>query len=283
MTAANFDKCLKAVLAYEGGYSNHPKDPGGPTNFGIIQRVYDPYRKSLGKPIQSVKKITAQEVRAIYKKNYWDVVRGDDLPAGVDLCVFDGAVNSGPSQSVKWLQRALSTKAVDGNLGPATLGATQDADAANLVRNICKQRLSFLQNLRTWSTFGTGWDKRVASVQKVSLGMVAGTKPVVPEKIPAEKTAKAPASDTKITDTASGNTATKTTTGGIFGFLAWLTTQFDFVSDKLGELAGISPQAAKYALSALVVVSFTGILIAGGMALYGMFARRNRGEAAEAL
>lgn len=282
MTAANFDKCLKAVLAYEGGYSNHPKDPGGPTNFGIIQRVYDPYRKALGKPTQSVKKITSQEVRAIYKKNYWDVVRGDDLPSGVDLCVFDGAVNSGPSQSVRWLQRALGTKSVDGNLGPATLGAALDADPANLVRSICKQRLSFLQNLRTWSTFGTGWGRRVADVQKVAVAMADGKKAVKPVQLPAEETAKAPASETKITDTPSGNTATKTTTGGIFTFLAWLCVQFDWVSNKLSDLSGLSPQLAKYALTAMVVIGFASIVIAGGMALYGMFVRRSHGEAAEA-
>lgn len=282
MTATNFDKCLKAVLAYEGGYSNHPKDPGGPTNFGIIQRVYDPYRKSLGKEPQSVKKITSQEVRAIYKKNYWDVVRGDDLPAGVDLCVFDGAVNSGPSQSVKWLQRALGTKSVDGNLGPATLGAAQNADPANLVRSICKQRLSFLQNLRTWSTFGKGWERRVVDVQKVGVAMADGKKAIAPAKIPAEETAKAPASDTKITDTPSGNTATKTTTAAGLGFVAWLIEKFDGVSDKLSELSGLSPQFAKYALTAIVVIGFAGVIIAGGMAIYGMFVRRSHGEAAEA-
>src|SRR5688500_6264664 len=102
-----FEECLKLVLVHEGGYANHPKDPGGATNFGVTQRVYDGYRLKAGVAKRSVKEITKTEVSAIYKRQYWDLIDGDELPAGVDYVVFDGAVNSGCGQSVKWLQRAL--------------------------------------------------------------------------------------------------------------------------------------------------------------------------------
>ena len=101
---ANFDKSLALVLVHEGGYVNHPKDPGGATNRGVTQAVYDAYRKTRGKAGQSVKFITDEEVNAIYKFQYWDRVQGDLLPAGLDYAVFDFAVNSGVGRASKYLQ-----------------------------------------------------------------------------------------------------------------------------------------------------------------------------------
>src|SRR6187401_363537 len=120
MASKNFNKALQLVLAHEGGYVNHPKDPGGPTNKGITQRVYDMYRKDKGLNTRSVKNIDKAEISDIYKTRYWDMIKGDRLPDGIDYVVFDGAVNSGPGQSVKWLQRALGDNyagKVDGQLG----------------------------------------------------------------------------------------------------------------------------------------------------------------------
>lgn len=180
MVASNFDQSLKRVLVYEGGYSNHPSDPGGATMRGVIQRVYDGYRKRKGQPTRSVKYLTDAEMKDIYRSQYWDQIRGDDLPSGVDFVAFDGAVNSGASQSAKWLQRALGIKA-DGNVGEATLAAASDANAVKTIHGICDRRMAFLKSLRTWPVFGKGWGRRVADVRSAG---VAFSKVTVPEPKP---------------------------------------------------------------------------------------------------
>lgn len=172
----NFAKSLQRVLVYEGGYSNHPSDPGGPTNKGIIQRVYDGYRKSEGLEPRSVRELTKAELTDIYRRQYWDKVQADRLPAGVDFVMFDSAVNSGPSQATKWLQRALGSVQVDGELGEATAAATlahPDHDA--LIAGLLSRRLGMLQNLRTWPVFGNGWGSRVASVRAIGQAWAAGS------------------------------------------------------------------------------------------------------------
>lgn len=242
MTASNFDKALKAVLADEGGYSNHPSDPGGATNHGVIQKVYDGFRDGLGRSRQSVKKITMAEVRDIYRKQYADAIKFNDLPDGVDYCVFDGAVNSGPSQSVKWLQRALGGVNVDGQLGMATLAAVEKADTVRLVNSICDQRMAFLKRLRTWSVFGTGWTKRVKGVRALALAMAKGVKKLPkPVEQPAEASGKALPSDTKVTETPAGKEATRTVTVGGGGLLTWLLTQFETARDSIASFTGLSP------------------------------------------
>jgi lysozyme family protein len=115
--------------------------------------------------------MTIAERDAIYRKKYWTGSRCDDLPAGVDYCVFDGSANSGVAQSAKWLQRALGVT-VDGHIGDHTLLAVKDADHAALVRSICDQRMKFLRSLRTFPTFGKGWTRRVNDVRATALGMV---------------------------------------------------------------------------------------------------------------
>ena len=107
MALSREKESLARVLAHEGGYSNHPKDPGGATMKGVTQRVYDGYRKGKGLAVRSVKGITTDELNEIYDRQYWDAVKGDLLPAGVDYVLFDGAVNSWPGRSIMWLQQAL--------------------------------------------------------------------------------------------------------------------------------------------------------------------------------
>ncbi|MGU3492757.1 glycoside hydrolase family 108 protein [Xanthobacteraceae bacterium A53D] len=165
MASSSFDAALARVLAHEGGYSHHPQDPGGPTMRGIIQRVYDADRAARGLPSRPVRQIETAELRAIYRRQYWDAVRADDLPPGLDYVVFDGAVNSGPGQSAKWLQRALGV-AADGQVGAVTLAAAEAcADLPELVEAICDRRLAMLKNLSTWPVFGIGWGRRVAEVR----------------------------------------------------------------------------------------------------------------------
>lgn len=161
---SNFDKALASVLVHEGGYVNHPKDPGGATNKGVTQAVYDDWRQDKGLARRSVRDIAPVEVMAIYKLLYWDRVKGDELPAGVDYCVFDFAVNSGVNRAARFLQRAVGV-AEDGQLGPVTLKAVAAAEPRCLVDAISFARLSFLKGLTHFSTFGKGWTRRVEDVR----------------------------------------------------------------------------------------------------------------------
>ncbi|OYX74490.1 MAG: hypothetical protein B7Y95_06570 [Rhizobiales bacterium 32-66-11] len=166
MGASSFDAALARVLVHEGGYSDHPADPGGPTMQGVIQRVYDAYRTAKAAPRRSVRLLERAELVEIYRRQYWDAVRADDLPPGIDYVVFDGAVNSGPAQSLKWLQRALGVPA-DGAVGAVTLAAAAAcADRAALVDEVCDRRLAMLKSLATFKVFGAGWSRRVADVRQ---------------------------------------------------------------------------------------------------------------------
>jgi len=165
---SNFDEALRLVLAHEGGYVNDPHDRGGETNKGITKAVYDAYRKTRGRPIQSVKFITEDEVKAIYKFQYWDRVQGDLLPRGLDYAMFDYAVNSGVGRAAKHLQGVIGVPA-DGVIGALTLSAIKSPVAT--INALCDRRVSFLRNLDTFWRFGKGWTRRVADVRKHALDM----------------------------------------------------------------------------------------------------------------
>lgn len=167
----NFGPALAAVLVHEGGYVNHPRDPGGATNRGVTQTVYNDWRVTHGLPEQSVKHITDAEVMAIYKHRYWDAVKGDELPCGVDYCVFDFAVNSGTLRAARYLQEAAGAN-VDGMIGPATLAAVAAEGADELIDTICDARLAFLKRLSTFDTFGKGWTRRVEDVRAKAKAML---------------------------------------------------------------------------------------------------------------
>lgn len=173
-----FDRALARVLVYEGGKADDPRDPGGRTNEGVTQRVYDAYRARKGQGPRDVHRMAAAERDAIYRAQYWDVVQGDALPSGIDFLVFDGAVNSGPAQSAKWLQRALAdryTGRVDGIVGTATLNAVDrhpDHDA--LIAAVCQRRMDFLRALKTWPAFGRGWTIRVEAVRAAGQAWAGG-------------------------------------------------------------------------------------------------------------
>lgn len=191
----NFKDCLSETLKWEGGYSDHPKDPGGKTNFGVIQRVYNSYRRLKGNGPRDVKSITRSEVEDIYRSMYWDNVNGDSLPIGLDLVVFDFGVNSGPARSIKFLQKSLNrvdghALKVDGLLGPATLdAATSTPNVHALVTDICDSRLGWLHTLKTFGVFGKGWSSRVKGIKAKALDMATNglriieTRPAVPKEL----------------------------------------------------------------------------------------------------
>ena len=163
----NYPQALKQVLKYEGGYVDHPKDPGGPTNKGVTQAVYDNWRKSQNLAIQSVRAIADSEVAAIYKNLYWDRISGDLLPSGDDFAVFDYAVNSGVSRAAKTLQSVVGVTQ-DGVIGPATIQATK----TYVAMTVTNKRLAFMQSLSIWSTFGKGWSARIADVKAQIIALV---------------------------------------------------------------------------------------------------------------
>jgi len=167
----NFAEALQAVLHHEGGFVNHPADPGGMTNLGVTKAVWEEW---VGHPVdeKAMRALTPAAVAPMYKAKYWDKIRGDDLPTGVDYAVFDAAVNSGPGRAAKWLQACVGVEP-DGGIGPKTLAAVAKFNPADLVEGYAKRRLSFLMDLPHWGTFGKGWSRRVAEVQTVASTMTA--------------------------------------------------------------------------------------------------------------
>ncbi len=179
MADTRFDRCLAEVLRHEGGYADHPADPGGATNMGITRKTLALWRKVSpwwDLPKTEVQKLTRAEAAQIYRAIYWAPCKGENLPAGIDLAVFDYAVNSGPDRAIRTLQAALGV-AVDGQVGPITLGAATKANARVVVDAICDRRLSFLQGLSTFATFGRGWTSRVAAVRAAARAAARTTNP----------------------------------------------------------------------------------------------------------
>lgn len=175
MAAATYAEAMKQEMRYEGGKVDHPEDPGGRTNMGVIQRVYSAWRRKNGRPDQSVYLMSIEERDAIYRQNYANAIQYDKLPEGVDITVLDGAINSGVSQSVKWVQRALGLTA-DGVLGDVTLEAINNYhDHDYLVGKILERRMAFLRALKTFKTFGKGWTARVNHVRKVAQSWASGS------------------------------------------------------------------------------------------------------------
>lgn len=155
----NWIKCLEIILHHEGGYVNHPKDPGGETNLGVTKRVYEEFGGT-----KDMKDLTREDVEPIYKKNYWDRVKGDQLPAGLDLCVFDFGVNAGTGRAAKFLQKIIGTVA-DGGIGPNTLKKlgeyVDEYGVENTIKRYQESRQKYYESLSTFDTFGRGWTRRV--------------------------------------------------------------------------------------------------------------------------
>jgi lysozyme family protein len=171
MSSASFDDSLPFVLRWEGGYINHPADPGGATNKGVTQKVYDAWRIGQGRPAQDVRQITDAEVHAIYEGGYWRPPRCDALLRKLDLVHFDTAVNMGPGRAVRFLQGALGTK-VDGSFGPGTERALPDNadDLAGALARYCDARqayyLRLIEQNPKLAVFSKGWMNRLNALRK---------------------------------------------------------------------------------------------------------------------
>ena len=178
----NFKKALKHVLVHEGGWADHPKDPGGATMKGVTLATY---RRHFGKAKSKndLRNIADEELEQIYRSGYWGKCRCDELPVGVDYAVFDAAVNSGPGRGARWLQAAVGAKQ-DGGIGPKTLSRVEEHDPIQVTGVMCDRRLSFLRSLDTWPTFGKGWGRRVEGVRATAIAMAGGTSPAVEEITP---------------------------------------------------------------------------------------------------
>lgn len=192
MVAADYQACEDRVLLHEGSkYTDgvHPYDPGGPTRWGITLADARMYWKA---------DATAEDVRAmprsvaveIYRKHYWQPIHGDELPAGVDDTVYDYGINSGIGRSGKVLRRVLGLPANDWHVTPAVLAALAKREPALVVNAICDERMAFLQSLKIWPTYRTGWTIRVREVRAFSLELAAGHAPHLPQPIPSDGMAK---------------------------------------------------------------------------------------------
>lgn len=169
---SNFEQALKELLVHEGGYVNHPSDPGGMTNLGVTARVWQEW---VGHEVdeKQMRALTPEMVAPLYKRKYWDACHADEFVSGLDYAVFDVAVNSGPGRAIKFLQSCVGATP-DGGYGSITsalVKKSQEEDGARLISLYCSKRLEFLESLPTFATFGKGWSRRVAEVKEKSLAL----------------------------------------------------------------------------------------------------------------
>ncbi len=167
----NFRRAFEAVLKHEGGYSAHPLDPGGVTNLGVTKNVWQHW---VGHRVSNdqMLALTKEDVEPLYRAHFWDRIRGDELPSGIDYVIFDAAVNSGPTRAIRWAQQVVGVEQ-DAKLGPRTMAAIQKADRHKFIDDYCLRRLGFMQRLPIWTTFGKGWRRRVDEVEVAARALVA--------------------------------------------------------------------------------------------------------------
>jgi lysozyme family protein len=167
----NFEKCLEMLLVHEGGFVNHPDDPGGMTNLGVTKKVWEEW---VGHDVseKEMRNLTPTMVASLYKRKYWDACRADELVSGLDYCVFDVAVNSGVGRAIKLLQQTVGATP-DGGYGSITAALVKEAekDPEKIISLFLSRRLEFLESLKAFPTFGKGWSRRVAEVKEKALEM----------------------------------------------------------------------------------------------------------------
>ncbi|WP_080578578.1 glycoside hydrolase family 108 protein [Sinorhizobium fredii] len=172
----NFKRAFSLVLKHEGGWSDHPDDPGGATMKGVTLATFRRYVKPNGTKAD-LRNITDEQLATVYRRHYWDAVHGAELPNGVDFALFDFAVNSGPARAAKFLQAVVGVTQ-DGRIGPATLKAVRAKMHATVIHDLCDKRMAFLKGLETWPTFKHGWTRRVTDVRVEALNMAAPARPL---------------------------------------------------------------------------------------------------------
>lgn len=238
MAKETFDKVRPLLLQHEGGYVDHPDDPGGATNYGITIGTLSAWR---GRRVSKdeVRRLTVDEAIDIYRAQYWNAVRGDDLLPGVDYAVYDYAVNSGPAKAASDLQRVVGAP-VDGIIGAVTLDRMWKCGktAGQIVDELCDRRLAFMKRLKNWRSFGKGWSRRVAGVRRKALELAVNL------NSPVKQVTEAPTPKAKPEDT-SAMQAWKTPEGVAQGVGA--------VSGLSALLAGSGP--LQWALAAVVVIA----------------------------
>lgn len=183
------DICIRRILRHEGGFVDHPNDPGGATNLGVtigtLKRLGIDVDGDGDSDIADLRKLRIEDAVLVYRRFYWDKVEGDLLPIGLDYAVVDYAVNSGVSRAAKALQGVVGASR-DGVIGPKTIAAARAAGVFATIETLCDQRMGFLRSLRTWGTFGRGWTRRVNEVRNTALNDANGRPPVAPDVEPPE-------------------------------------------------------------------------------------------------
>lgn len=294
----NFAKCMEVVAVFEGGYINHPKDPGGATNLGVTQAVYDSYRRKKRQKTQTVKNITKAERDAIFRFQYWDPVQGDNLPTGVDLAVFDYAINSGVGRATRSLQKVIGAKE-DGQLGLNTLKSVQyeyDFNKQDLIRLYCEDRYAFVKKLSTFSTFGKGWTRRImgnkGGAQETDNGIIDLATMMAMNETVTKITAtdltagKANTEDVQIQSTAEGTAAGTAGVGLVAegakqaGVGTWIGDSIMF----LGEQAGFAKEQIEpfVAYSSWIQYAFIALGIIGVIGVVAVRMKKQRDGTVEA-
>lgn len=247
----NFERALKLVLKHEGGWADHPKDPGGATMKGVTLANFRRYVKADATK-DDLRKITDAQLATIYRRHYWDAVAGAELPGGVDFAVFDFAVNSGPSRAAKYLQSVVGVKQ-DGKIGPATLAATKAKLRASTINDLCDKRMAFLRGLKIWDTFGKGWTRRVSEVRQEALKMAV--LPDKPAPVVVEKEVKVEVEKPVVPEKVEQKVKEKS------NWLTWITGIFGSGSIGLGWLSGMNWDAVLAGGAVLVVVILVLVLL----------------------
>jgi lysozyme family protein len=176
---SNFPRCLDIVLGYEGGYSEEPGDPSGATQFGVTIGALRDFRQDTSLGVEDLKKLGRDEACEIYRTRYWNVLRCDDLPNGVDLVVFDFAVDANAGRAARALQQVVGAEA-DGSIGDATLAATKVKPARDVIKGMSDRRLEYYRSLPDAANFIKGAMSRTNAVEKAAMDMIAAERPAAP-------------------------------------------------------------------------------------------------------
>lgn len=158
----NFDQAFHKLLGHEGGYSNHPSDPGGETMWGVTATVAR--ANGYTGPMRD---LPVDLAKTIYRRHYWTPIRAEELPEAIRYAVFDAAVNSGNAQAIRWLQRAVGARD-DGVIGPQTMLAVKSRPAEVVLRRMLAMRLRFMTDLKNWQAFSRGWARRIADLMEAA-------------------------------------------------------------------------------------------------------------------